>query len=73
MLTNPGDKELYDPFAHYVRGVLHYEHHAFTFTAYRVPYAELSQKTWPTEQAFIVDYRRTVAKKYNLALGPEDL
>jgi hypothetical protein len=57
-------KELYDPFFHYSRGVLYYEDDRFTFTAYRVPYQELDDKTWRTEQAFKADYRRMIARKY---------
>jgi hypothetical protein len=58
------DKEFYDPFAHYARGVLHLEEDTFSFTAYRAPYKELDNKTWKTEQAFTVDYNRMIAKKY---------
>ena len=59
-------KELRDPFAHYTRGVLHFDDEAFTFTAYRVPYKELDDKKWKSERAFTADYRRMVARKYTI-------
>jgi hypothetical protein len=60
-------KELYDPFAHYTRGVLLFDEEKFKFIAYRMPYVELDNKTWKTEQAFQADYRKMVAKKYSIA------
>ena len=57
-------KELYDPFSHYTRGVLYFDDDKFTFTAYRVPYQELDDKTWTSERAFNADYRRMIARKY---------
>ena len=57
-------KELCDPFAHYTRGVLYLDEDRFTFIAYRKPYEELDRKTWKTEQAFRVDYRRMILRKY---------
>ena len=60
-------KELYDPFSHYSRGMLCCEKHTFTFTAYRAPYAELDGKSWETERAFIADYQRMIARKYDPA------
>ena len=57
-------KEFYDPFAHYIRGVLSFDDESFTFVAYRMPYVELNDKKWDTEQAFLNDYRRMIAKKY---------
>jgi len=62
-------KKIYDPFAHYTRGVLIFDNGKYHFTAYRVPYQELNDRTWKTEQAFNVDYRRLVERKYNLR-GP---
>lgn len=59
-------KELYDPFAHYTRGVLLYDKKEFKFIAYRMPYVELDHKTWKTEQAFQADYRKMVARKYSI-------
>jgi len=59
-------KELYDPITHYSRGVLYFDEATYTFTAYRVPYLELDTKTWRTEQAFTADYRRMIARKYNV-------
>ena len=58
-------KELYDPCYHYTRGVLYFEDDEFTFTAYRVPYMVLDNKSWKTEQAFKADYRRLVESKYS--------
>jgi hypothetical protein len=58
-------KKMYDPFAHYIRGVLFFDKKSFSFIAHRVPYMELNEKTWETEQAFIADYNRLIAKKYN--------
>jgi len=58
-------KEFYDPFAHYIRGVLFLEEDTFTFTAYRMPYLELDGKTWQTEQAFTNDYHQLIARKYS--------
>jgi len=57
-------KELYDPFAHYARGALFFDQKTFKFVAYRMPYVELDNKTWKTEQAFRADYQRVVDKKY---------
>ncbi len=57
-------KELYDPFAHYSRGILCFDEDKFTFVAYRMPYLELDKKTWKTEQAFTADYQRVIARKY---------
>jgi hypothetical protein len=58
-------KELQDPFvAHYTRGVLLYDDEKFTFIAYRMPYQDLNDKSWKSEQAFTADYRRMIAKKY---------
>lgn len=59
-------KELYDPFAHYTRGVLYFDEDRFRFTAYRMPYLELDKKTWKTEQAFTADYNRMIARKYSI-------
>lgn len=59
-------KELHDPFAHYTRGVLFYDKNRFTFIAYRVPYRELNDRTWDTEQDFMADYHELVARKYSL-------
>jgi hypothetical protein len=59
-------KELYDPFAHYTRGILYFDEEMFTFIAYRMPYLELDKKTWKTEQAFTADYQRLVARKYSV-------
>ena len=39
-------KELYDPFYHYTRGVLYFDEERYTFTAYRMPYKELDDKSW---------------------------
>ena len=58
-------KELYDPFAHYSRGILRFDEDKFTFVAYRMPYLELDKKTWKTEQAFTADYQRVIARKYS--------
>lgn len=60
-------KELHDPFAHYTRGVLLFDQETFKFVAYRMPYVELDNKTWETEQAFRVDYQRMVKKKYAIS------
>ena len=57
-------KELHDPYYHYTRGVLYFDEDHFTFTAYRVPYQGLDNKSWETEQAFKADYRRAVERKY---------
>ena len=57
-------KELHDPFAHYTRGILLFDQETFKFVAYRMPYVELDNKTWKTEQAFRADYQRVVDKKY---------
>ena len=43
-------KELYDPNYHYTRGVLYFDEERYTFTAYRVPYQDLDNKSWKTEQ-----------------------
>jgi hypothetical protein len=59
-------KELYDPFYHYTRGVLYFDEERFTFTAYRMPYLELDNKSWESEQAFKADYQRMVEKKYSV-------
>ena len=58
-------KELYDPFAHYTRGVLYFDEETYTFIAYRTPYQELDKKTWKTERAFTADYNRLIARKYS--------
>ena len=58
-------REFFDPFAHYTRGVLYFDKKNYTFTAYRLPYKELDNKTWETEQAFNVDYNRLIARKYS--------
>lgn len=58
-------KELYDPFAHYSRGVLSFDEERYTFTAYRTPYQALDKKTWKTERAFTADYNRMIARKYS--------
>lgn len=60
-------KELYDPFAHYTRGVLLFDQETFKFVAYRMPYIELDNKTWKTEQAFSAEYNKLVERKYSLA------
>ena len=57
-------KEIHDPFAHYTRGVLFYSNDRFTFVAYRVPYMELNDRSWKTEQDFLADYHELVARKY---------
>jgi hypothetical protein len=57
-------KELYDPFYHYTRGVLYFDEERYTFTAYRMPYKELDDKSWRTEQAFKADYRQLIDRKY---------
>lgn len=57
-------KELYDPFAHYTRGVLFFDEKKYTFIAHRMPYKELNEKTWNSEKAFTADYRRLIARKY---------
>ena len=57
-------KEFYDPFTHYSRGVLYFDEEIFTFIAYRMPYRELDDRTWKTEQAFTADYQRVIARKY---------
>ena len=59
-------KELYDPHYHYTRGVLYFDEDHFTFTAYRVPYQDLDNRSWETEQAFTKDYRRMVLRKYTV-------
>jgi len=59
-------KELYDPHYHYTRGVLYFDEDHFTFTAYRVPYQDLDNRSWETEQAFTEDYRRLVLRKYTV-------
>lgn len=59
-------KELYDPHYHYTRGVLYFDEDHFTFTAYRVPYQGLDNKSWDTERAFTEDYRRLVLRKYTV-------
>ena len=64
MMDKTEQKKLYDPFAHYVRGVLSFDKKTFRFTAYRMPYIELDKKTWKTEQAFRDDYQQTIARKY---------
>ena len=58
-------KEFYDPLYHYTRGVLYFDEKEFTFTAYRVPYQSLDNKSWKTEQAFTDEYRRMIQKKYS--------
>jgi len=57
-------KEIYDPFAHYTRGVLTFDEEKYTFVAHRVPYVGLNQKSWKTEKAFTADYRRMIARKF---------
>jgi hypothetical protein len=59
-------KELYDPNYHYTRGVLYFDEERYTFTAYRVPYQELDNKSWKTEKAFTADYRRMIERKYSV-------
>ena len=58
-------KELHDPFHHYVRGILFFDGEKFTFTAHRAPYLKLNKETWETEQVFMADYRRLIARKYS--------
>ncbi len=65
MHKNTALKNLYDPFAHYTRGVLYFDEETYTFTAYRTPYLELDKKTWKSEQAFTADYNRVIARKYS--------
>ena len=65
-------KEIYDPFAHYTRGVLVFDDEGCHFTAHRVPYMALNHKTWKTEQAFNADYRRLVEQKYSLKSQDSD-
>lgn len=57
-------KEIYDPFAHYTRGVLMFDEEKYTFVAHRVPYMELNKKSWKSEKAFTADYRRMIARKF---------
>ena len=57
-------KEMYDPFAHYIRGVLFFDKNSYSFVAHRMPYLELNEKTWKTEQEFIADYNQLIARKY---------
>lgn len=57
-------KELLDPFAHYLRGVLFFDGEQFTFTAHRVPYLKLDHMAWASEQDFMADYHRAVTEKY---------
>ena len=64
MQEHTAHKDMYDPFAHYIRGVLLFDEETFTFIAYRLPYLELNEKTWDTEQAFIADYKQLIARKY---------
>lgn len=59
-------KELHDPFAHYLRGVLLSDGDTFTFIAHRQPYSGLDSMSWTTEQAFMADYRRMIDQKYSL-------
>lgn len=59
-------KELYDPNYHYTRGVLYFDEERYTFTAYRVPYQDLDNKSWKTEKAFTADYRRMIERKYSV-------
>jgi hypothetical protein len=56
---------MYDPFAHYSRGVLYFDEEKYTFIAYRTPYQALDKKTWKTERAFTADYNRMIARKYS--------
>ena len=65
-MTRPADKEIYDPVFHYVRGILHYENHAYHFTAYRQPYIELNEKSWRSIKSFRADYQKVVIRKYRL-------
>lgn len=60
-------KELYDPFTHYTRGVLLFDEEKYTFVAYRVPYKELNEKSWNSEQAFTADYQQLIARKYSFS------
>ncbi len=57
-------KELQDPFYHYTRGVLYFDEEHFTFTAYRMPYQELNDKSWTTEREFQADYLRLIEKRF---------
>ncbi len=57
-------RELYDPYYHYTRGVLYFDKERYTFTAYRMPYKELDNKSWQTEQAFKADYCQLIDRKY---------
>jgi hypothetical protein len=66
MQTQRPHKEYYDPFAHYIRGVLSFDNDTYSFVAYRMPYAELNEKTWESEQAFNADYHRLIEKKYSI-------
>jgi hypothetical protein len=59
-------KELYDPCAHYVRGVLCFDKDKFTFTAYRTPYLTLNEKTWDSEQAFTEEYRQLIESRFSM-------
>lgn len=59
-------KELYDPNYHYTRGVLYFDKERYTFTAYRMPYQELDNKSWKTEKAFTDDYLRMIERKYSV-------
>ena len=58
-------KEIYDPFAHYTRGILFFDRDRYTFTAHRMPYVDLNDRTWKTEQAFNADYQRLIDRKYS--------
>ena len=58
-------KDLHDPFAHYLRGILYFDGEKFTFTAHREPYRKLNKKTWESERAFVADHQRLIARKYS--------
>ena len=57
-------RELYDPYYHYTRGVLYFDKERYTFTAYRMPYKELDNKSWQMEKAFKADYCQLIDRKY---------
>jgi len=66
MQSQTAHKEMYDPFAHYIRGVLFFDEERFRFVAHRMPYVELNGKSWESERAFISDYNQLIARKYSV-------
>ncbi len=65
MQKRTAHKELHDPFAHYLRGILFFDGETFTFTAHREPYRKLNKMTWESERTFMADYRRLIARKHS--------